>query len=138
MSSGVQDGMKSLRGAIDDHFSSQHEELKKLREEIDGLSRGALAFSLFSWSSWKWHSNPMSEYRWTPSQDRDWNDERLQDFHRDVSNGSALLSTEIIALTTKVEKLKQKKDNLRDICGWTIYCLALLTIILSPAISAGS
>jgi hypothetical protein len=128
----MRDGMDTLKEAIDDHFTRQHKELEALREEIDGLSRGGTFFFRVSRS---WYSSPTSGYRWTSPKDLDWTEGRLHDFHRDVGNGSALLSAEVARLKAKVKQLKEKRDLLRSICGWTLYCLLLMALLLTPALA---
>jgi hypothetical protein len=132
MDSQMRDGMDALKGAIDDHFTRQHDELEALREEIDGLSRGGTSFFRVPRG---WHSSPTSGYRWTSPKDLDWTEGRLHDFHRDVSNGSALLSAEVARLKAKVKQLKEKRDLLRSICGWTLYCLLIMAMVVASALA---
>lgn len=130
MDSQMRDGMDTLKKAIDDHFTSQHKELEALREEIDGLSRG---WTFLSLSSARWYSSP--KYQWTSPQDLDWTEGRLHDFHRDVSNGSALLSAEVARLKAKVKQVKEKREHLRSICEGTLYGLLIVAVVVAGALA---
>jgi hypothetical protein len=132
MDSQMRDGMDTLKKAIDDHFTRQHKELDALREEIDGLSRGG---TLFSWVSARWYTSPASEYRWTSPRNLDWTEGRLLDFHRDVSNGSTLLSAEVARLKAKVKQVKEERVLLRFTCGWALYCLLIMAVVVVSALA---
>jgi polyhydroxyalkanoate synthesis regulator phasin len=132
MDSQMRDGMDTLKEAIDDHFTRQHKELDALREEIDGLSRGGTFFSL---GSTRWYTSPTSGYRWTSPKDLDWTEGRLHDFHRDVSNRSALLSDEVARLKAKVKQLKEKRDRLRSNCEGALYGLLIVAVVVASALA---
>jgi len=82
-----------------------------------------------------WSSSPTSGYQWTSPVSLDWTEGRLHDFHRDVSNGSALLSAEVARLQEKVKQLKEKRDRFRVICGWTLYCFLIMAMVVASALA---
>lgn len=131
----MRDGMDALKEAIEDHFSSQDEELKRLREEVEELTSGKP--SLF-WMSTGRYAN--SSYRWTCPKVLDWTDGRLYDFQRDVSNGAALLSAETDAIRAEVKQYRKKVARRRSNWMWGLvyaaFLLAVITSVLLKALSA--